>query len=145
MVVEVVRSTGSADLRVTGLSMLPAIWPGDLVTVQRQDSSELRRGQVILFARNGRLTAHRVVEVASGHILTRGDSSPTCDSPLKWIDVVGQVVGVRRNGRLVSPKPSIWQGVAALILRRSAWCSRLFLHLSSRMRRLRVPEPTFEY
>ena len=125
--------------------MLPAIWPGDTVTVQRQDSGELQTGQVILFSRNGRLTVHRVIGVASEHVVTRGDSLPSCDSPVQWTEVVGKVVGIRRNGRAVKVQPSILQRITASMLRRSAWCTRLFIHLSSRVRRLRVPEPTFEH
>ena len=37
LVADVARAFGEVRLRVTGASMLPAIWPGDiLVTVQRQ-------------------------------------------------------------------------------------------------------------
>ena len=37
LVAEVVRSFGEVRLKVTGGSMLPAIWPGDVITVRRRD------------------------------------------------------------------------------------------------------------
>ncbi len=59
---EVLRSFGAARLAVTGTSMLPAIWPGDVLEVRRQGVGDAQRGDVVLFLRDGRLVAHRVVE-----------------------------------------------------------------------------------
>ena len=59
LAVEVLRRFGEARLRVTGSSMLCAMWPGDLVAVRRQGMGEIRRGHVVLFVR--RFFAHRVV------------------------------------------------------------------------------------
>src|ERR1039458_9326454 len=59
---EVLRSSGSLRLRAIGASMLPAIWPGDVLTVQRRDAENAQPGDIVLFARGGALVAHRVVE-----------------------------------------------------------------------------------
>jgi signal peptidase I len=145
LVVDVVRDAGSASLRVTGSSMLPSIWPGDVVTVERHSSDELQPGRIILFSRNGRLTAHRIIRVSEEHVVTRGDSLPALDVPVQHTEVVGQVVGICRNGRRVDPQYTVWQRLLSLVLRNSDWCTRIFLRLTSPSRRLGVLESTLEY
>jgi signal peptidase I len=60
---EVIRSFGSLRLRVVGASMLPAVWPGDLLSVRSDDAAEAVPGDIVVFKREGRLVAHRVVEI----------------------------------------------------------------------------------
>lgn len=145
LVAEVVRDAGSASLRVTGLSMLPAIRPGDVLQVEHQAPEELRPGQIILYSRNGKLTAHRIVSIAGGYFLTRGDRLPTCDLPVRSREVIGRVESIRRKARTVSPDLSFWQHLAALVLRHSEGCTKLFLRLNSRSQRTAAPEATFKY
>ena len=59
---EVLRSWGRLRLRATGASMLPAVWPGDVLSVRSQGVVEALPGDIVLFGREGRLVAHRVVE-----------------------------------------------------------------------------------
>jgi len=129
LVAEVVRATGSAKLKVTGLSMLPAIWPGDVLTISRISPKLLEPDQIVLYRRNGKLTAHRVVQVAHDHFLTRGDCVPSLDPPVPFSAMVGQVIAVCRNGRAVKLQPSPWQRTAAWFLRHSDLSIRLLLHL----------------
>src|SRR5208282_774814 len=60
---EVLRSFGRLRLRVVGASMLPAVWPGDLLSVRSDDAAEAHPGDIVVFKREGRLVTHRVVEV----------------------------------------------------------------------------------
>ncbi len=62
---EVLRSSGKLHLRANGASMLPAVWPGDILTVSSHDAAEALPGDIVLFARDGKLVAHRIVEVRS--------------------------------------------------------------------------------
>jgi signal peptidase I len=125
--------------------MLPSIRPGDVVTVERHCSGELQPGRIILFRRDGRLTAHRIVRVSDEHIVTRGDSVPALDVPVQHTEIVGQVVGICRNGRRVNPQYTVWQRFLSLVLRNSEWCSRLFQRLTSNRWRSGVLESTLEY
>src|SRR5712691_4904581 len=54
---EVLRSYGKGRLRVTGTSMVPAVWPGDMLTIYREDISRVVLGQIVLFTRDRRLFA----------------------------------------------------------------------------------------
>src|SRR5438876_10513421 len=83
---EVVSSFGEVCLRVTGSSMLPSVWPGDILTICRTDVTGVLEGEIVLFAREGRLLAHRVLcKLESGDeplLITRGDSLSEADPPV---------------------------------------------------------------
>src|SRR5580700_2818508 len=61
---EVVRTFGQVRLRVFGTSMVPSILPGDLISIQRATVSEISIGEIVLYSREERLFAHRVVGAA---------------------------------------------------------------------------------
>lgn len=135
LVLDVARSSGEVRLRVTGASMLPALWPGDLVTVQRRVPSELAVGQVVVYRRDEKLIVHRITRTSGDHLITQGDSRPFDDLPVQASEIVGQVAGILRNGRCVHPEQSVWQRAVASILRRSDLCTRIALGLNRRLRR----------
>ena len=62
---EVIRSSGELRLQVVGSSMLPVLWPGDLLSVCKHDDAPPSPGDLVVFRRAGRLITHRVVEVRS--------------------------------------------------------------------------------
>lgn len=138
LLVEVVRSTGSARLKAAGFSMLPVIWPGDVLTVCFQSHDELQPGQIVLFRRNGRLTAHRIVAASPDHLVTRGDCHPSCDPPVQRDEVVGQIAAACRNGLPVRLQPSLLQRAAAWMMRRSEWYTRQVIRLHAAVLRLRT-------
>ena len=76
---EVLCLAGELRLRVTGTSMLPSVWPGDILHIRRQDTIESLPGDIVLVRRQGRLCAHRVVKKISKegepYWITRGDST----------------------------------------------------------------------
>jgi len=48
---EVLHSWGMLRLRTRGISMLPTLWPGDLVTVQSCSFEQVDPGEVVLYVR----------------------------------------------------------------------------------------------
>ena len=135
---DVGRNSGEVRLKVTGASMLPAIRPGDVIRVQRCDLAELRPGQVVLFHRDGKLTAHRIQKVFTDHLIARGDSVKIADPPVKADEIVGNVVSTLRGSRIIDPAQTTWQLVASSILRNSDICLRITLFLYRRFQ-LRPP------
>jgi hypothetical protein len=135
LVAEVVRSYGGARLKVSGASMLPAVWPGDVITVRPRHIAALQPGQVVLYRREGMLVPHRITRIRGGVLTTRGDSVGHDDPPVRESDLVGQVVCVEHKGRCLELKQSCWQRVGCFVLRRSDFCRRLALHLGRRLRR----------
>jgi hypothetical protein len=70
--------------------------------------------------------------------MTQGDSVPACDPPVNASEVVGQVIGISRNGQPVPVGFSFWQRSAAFFLRRSDFCLRLLLLAANLPARLRA-------
>jgi signal peptidase I len=123
---EVLRSSGTLRLQVTGWSMLPSVWPGDTLLVDRANSSAVSEGDMVLFARDRRLFAHRVVSKRGHHedsrvvtqIVTRGDAMPAPDSPVSDRELLGKVSSILRNGQWIKPRRSLRfaeRAVAALV------------------------------
>jgi signal peptidase I len=132
---DVIRQFGEARFKVTGTSMLPSVWPGDVITVRRQSAAELSLGQIVLCYRNQAFVAHRVVGERDEGLITRGDSLPYDDPPFSESEVLGAVVSIVRNGRPVEPPSAWWLCVGSAIVRHSDLCTRIMLRLqrSSRM------------
>ena len=104
---EALGTTGRLRLRAYGTSMLGAIWPGDVLVCERCDVEKLRLGDIVLYLRDGRLIAHRVVELsyADGRtrVVTRGDRLRNDDPPVHIADILGRVTSVQRDG--FAPRP----------------------------------------
>lgn len=79
----------SVRFRADGHSMHPLIRSGDHLLVEPMHS--IRRGDVVLTIADRGLTAHRVVEVARGMVITRGDNAPADDLPVEMARVLGVV------------------------------------------------------
>ena len=136
LVAEMADRFGKVCLKVTGASMIPAVWPGDVLTIHRcRDKAELKPGQIVLYKREGNLVAHRIICVRGDLLTTRGDSRQYDDPPIRESDIVGHVVRVMRNGRRVSLRQSLWQRVSSSILWRSDFCLRMALRLGRRLQR----------
>ena len=100
LVAEVLRRFGRVRLRAYGGSMSPAIRPGDLLNVRHTPAEGVRRGDVVLFWRGGRLFAHRVVaRTPGGMVTTRGDAHWHDDPAVPAEDVLGIVQSVLRKDK----------------------------------------------
>src|SRR5208282_4316157 len=92
---EVLRSSGTLRLRVMGWSMLPAIWPGDTLLIEHIDAGSACEGDIVLFGRDRRLFAHRVVTATSApeesELHTQGDAMHAPDPPVSENDLMGRV------------------------------------------------------
>lgn len=130
---EVLRSSGRLRLRVTGWSMLPTVWPGDILMIDRTSGPEISAGDIVLFARDRRLCAHRVVrksQMAGGlQIVTQGDGMSRPDPFFTESDLLGKVSLVSRAGKCVVPTPRLGlpgRALAAMV-RRSTSAARIIV------------------
>jgi len=117
------------SLRVRGSSMLPSLFPGDLLTFRRCAPGEIVVGDIVLFMREGRCFIHRVAErLAVGgdsRIRTRGDALPACDAPVGETEVLGRLSVVERKGwRLPPPRLGPVRTLVAGLVQRSALAAR---------------------
>lgn len=133
LVVDVLNRFGEVRMRVTGSSMLPSIWPGDVLTIRRRLLNETRTGDIAVFTRHDRLFAHRVVGRAGRHLLTQGDTVPLQDAPVSETELLGVVLSVTRRGksaRLPADRSRAGRLVAGLV-RRSSRVNRILQRLGS--------------
>jgi len=88
------------DIPVYGLSMFPFYLPGDIVRVENSNSVNLKVGNVVVFYRNDRLVAHRLIKVEFSRDLaiTKGDGLIKKDNILNIRDVRGVVISHFRKG-----------------------------------------------
>ncbi len=130
LIAEALRAGGQAHVRVMGTSMLPALWPGDILIIRNQPKTP-SAGEIVLFLRYGRLFAHRVVRTMESELITRGDALPDRDPPVHLSEVLGVVVGVIRDGPELVPvaPPSYLQALVAFAIRRSEALYRMVLRL----------------
>ncbi|HYX69824.1 MAG TPA: S24/S26 family peptidase [Terriglobales bacterium] len=124
LLAETILRHGKARLRVQGTSMLPSLWPGDVLEVARRAPAEIETGAIILYRREQRLFAHRVLKKETraddGCLVARGDRLSRPDPPVRPEELLGEVIRVERAGKAFAPaRRASW---AAALLR---WVSRV--------------------
>jgi hypothetical protein len=129
------RSFGSLRFRATGWSMLPAIWPGDTLVIERVSGGQVQVGEVVLVGREGRLCAHRAVSRAesfgSPQWTTQGDAMPAPDRPVIEAELLGRVSHLIRGGNCVAvaAELSVVAKLMAKIVRRCFPAARALVYL----------------
>lgn len=130
---EVLRASGKLRLGVTGWSMLPTVWPGDTLIIERAGFDEVCAGNLVLFGRVRRLFVHRVIaktaNAAEPEILTQGDGMPCPDEAVKPPELLGRVCFILRRGRRFKPTQNLGfrERILAALVRRSYWAARIFV------------------
>ncbi len=83
----------------TGTSMLPAISPGQCVTI---DCGALPLiGDVVVFQRKNTVGVHRVIALNASWLLTWGDANPLPDEPISHEMIIGVVRDVPASTRVI--------------------------------------------
>lgn len=119
---ELLRYGGSVFLKARGTSMLPSVWPGDLLTIQGVACDEVVAGDIVLVLRDHRFFVHRLVGLRLGQDcvlwVTRGDAMPHDDPPALASEVLGRVASIRRGTCSFVPRHrmSLFHRTLALVL-----------------------------
>jgi signal peptidase I len=141
---EMLCSSGSLRLRVDGWSMLPVIWPGDTLVIDRVSARAVTEGDIVMFSRGQRLVAHRITKKCSPTMVqTQGDALPRPDSPVFGRDLWGKVSFIVRNGKLIEPsrRRSFSQRTASAVFRHSKVAAHVVAVVHGLRRRSQV-EPS---
>ena len=95
---EALHRFGALTFRASGYSMLPSIGSGQLLKVTVASAEHIQVGDVILYRRDGRLVAHRLVRIARDAgdwlLVARGDAHWACDAPITAAQLLGRVAGI---------------------------------------------------
>jgi len=137
MAADLLRRGERMSLCVRGSSMLPSLFPGDVLTFRQCSPSEIVVGDIVLFLREGRCFIHRVAERKAvggdSRILTRGDALPACDAPVGETEVLGRLMAVERKGwRLPPPRLGPVRSLVAGVVRHSPWAARALVAAQQR-------------
>jgi hypothetical protein len=153
LICQALKSGSVVRLQAHGLSMLPTIWPHDILTIQGAHRGGLSVGDIVMYRKDNRCFVHRIVkpmpdfEVAAEDAwVTQGDSNSQPDSPpVAASQLHGIVVGVQRYQRsIILPAQLVGlRRCAAWLLGRSARLRSLALRLHVFFHR-RSLQPTFD-
>ena len=102
---EVLRTSGRLRFAALGASMVPTIFPGDILIIRRETAGSAQCGNVVLCSRAGRFCAHRLVakQEQDGRLslVTRGDALRENDPPLAESELLGLVTTVIRGRKRI--------------------------------------------
>jgi hypothetical protein len=142
LVADVLRGNGclrqSVRLRVHGESMLPALWPGDVVEIENCSLEDIQPGEIVLALRDGRLFLHRLVQrnfAASGEpdgFVLRGDSVPSPDPLFPVSSLLGRLATRNTGGRSGPGFSAKWPRALGMIFCYCGVARRIALMLHSR-------------
>src|SRR5277367_622282 len=100
---DALRQSGRLRLRVRGESMLPTLWPGDVVEIASCSIEEVRSPEIVLAARDGRFFLHRLIAPCTPDgFRLRGDSMPACDPQYPPEALLGRLVRRPDSGQILS-------------------------------------------
>ncbi len=104
---EALRSWGTLKVRARGVSMLPTLWPGDVLTIQSVRPEQVEPGEIVLYMRQDRFFIHRIVSRDltrdKAVLVTRGDCICEDDPPVERSELLGKVIEVQRSGSTFRP------------------------------------------
>ncbi len=126
----------------SGYSMIPTVWPGELIEIQPVVIEDVKIGDIIAFQRIQHMVVHRVVMIQNLHdetfITTMGDSNLKADEVINNENFIGKVKvknnSSRHNGQLILIKRSIYSGIAFIFTYSNALIKRLLRLLSGKKR-----------
>jgi len=138
LAVELLRSVGTIRLRALGTSMLPAIWPDDVLHIERRQPDELAAGDVVLVKLEKSVVIHRLLRNEGPQWITRGDAVAQDDPSVAPENILGRVAKIQRRDRIIECKRRIrlaQRGLAwmlchsricrtAALRAHSVWCER---------------------
>lgn len=108
----------AVQFQARGDSMDPLIRDRDYLHVE--PCTEVRTGDIVLVLAPRGLTAHRVISLRDGVVVTRGDNAPAADDAVPREKVLGKVTAVIRDGKEMKVR-----GAAALLRRLHAFARRM--------------------
>ncbi len=133
LLAETVRMRGGVRLPAVGTSMVPAIQPGDVLTIQSVEPQKVSPGDIVVYKRERMLVVHRIVRtcvsLSEQYLVTRGDRMLRNDAPVLADELLGRVACIERKNRRVNLRSvSNWAEQALCVVwRRSDRATYLFL------------------
>jgi signal peptidase I len=129
-------------IAASGYSMIPTVWPGEIIEIQPEVIENVQIGDIIAFQRMQHMVVHRVVMIQNLHdetfITTMGDSNLKVDEVINNGNFIGKV-RVKNNTLIQSHAPvlvkrSFYSGIAFIFTLSNALLKRVLRLLSGKKR-----------
>jgi len=131
---EILLQSSEVRFVARGTSMLPAIVPGDCLTIKSFSPGEVPSyGEALLVRRDGEFRIHRLVRVLDTtpqHIyILRGDALLQDDPPVSRSQILGRVTSVQRAGQSfpLAATSTLHQRLLRFFVRRSSAAAALLI------------------
>lgn len=138
---ELLREGRTLRIMPQGYSMYPLLYPGrDEVILRAADPEELKRGDVVLYRREGSiLVLHRIWQRRADGFYMVGDNQTAVEGPVPEEQLRGVMTGFIRKGRTVSVKNPVYRVLSGswLLLRPFRRCIAVPVAKLRRRRRSR--------
>lgn len=107
---DILNSGKAVRISPQGYSMYPVIVPGrDEVIVQKTDTAKLKRGDVVLYRRDGSiLVIHRICRKDEKGFYMVGDNQTEIEGPLRPDQIKGKMVALIRNGKEIDVRAPLY-------------------------------------
>lgn len=102
LIIAALKLGKSVRIRSLGCSMLPSIWPGDVLLIENALSERFEPGDIVVIRKSSELLIHRLVSKGTSWV-TRGDAMSQADQPVKPEDVLGKVKKIQRGNQVRTP------------------------------------------
>jgi hypothetical protein len=126
------RHVGRLRLGVRGESMLPTLWPGDVVEIESSPIDSAIPGEIVLAEREGRFYLHRfVAHTDQNAFLLRGDSMPARDPEFSNTAFLGRLVSGADHVQALT----LWSRALGQLLCHCAPARSMALNLKARRKK----------
>ncbi len=96
IIAELLKKGNAADIKASGVSMLPMLWPKMMLHIEPCNTTNLKRGDIAVYYQpSNKLIAHRIVANNGASFLFQGDSCLQLDAIVQASQVVGRVTSFR--------------------------------------------------
>ena len=141
MAADALRRGGRLRMQVRGESMLPSVWPGDMVEIADCELKHIQPGEIVLAFRGDRLFLHRfLAHRGPDGFLLRGDSMAVPDPVFPASAFHGKLVQIVRAGRTIpiSVRLSPWSRALGVVF---CYCG-ILRSLALKLNRWRTSQAT---
>lgn len=109
-ILQLLEQGQSIQIKPQGYSMYPMFIPGrDEAVLQRTDPAKLKRGDVVLYRRDGGiLVLHRIYRIKKNAFYMVGDNQREVEGPLREDQIKGVLTSFFRKGKHISVRHPIY-------------------------------------
>lgn len=108
-IADIVSKGNTVSLNISGNSMLPLLKAGRDRVLLGKVSSNLVKGDIVLYQRNnGEYILHRIIDIDSKGLYLSGDAQSVTEGPVNPEQVVAKVISAERKGKWIKENSLKW-------------------------------------